>query len=254
MGIKSISQKAAEDLLRRHRIRKPMYNLEKLAEKEYLYVEYQDLKGQDGRIIKGDGCGFIAINENIKERGRRRFTLAHEIGHYLIDRATQFDCTHNDLCYHSKKIIEKRANRFAAELLMPEGIFREEIKFSEDAYTTINTATALYNVTLTAAAFRYAEIGDKPIAVICSKEGMITWMKESEGFRYGYTKRDRKVSAKTDAGLIYRGTKTGYYTPSTTKASEWFEYAKGRNDCELNEQSISMPNYKSVLTLLWRKN
>ena len=47
---------------------------------------------------------------------RQRFTLAHEIGHARFDRATLVE----DLAQQESTPEEKRANAFAAELLMPE--------------------------------------------------------------------------------------------------------------------------------------
>lgn len=79
--------------------------------------------------IGSDKC--ILINNNIK-CGKRRFVLAHELGHYLFDFdgaskvrfkhafVRSYNIANNDL------ESEKNANKFANELLMPEKTFREE--------------------------------------------------------------------------------------------------------------------------------
>ena len=70
---------------------------------------------------------YIEINEGHHPH-RKRFTIAHELGHY---------CLHHDLLKSKTKILErsdkiltkediireKEADEFAAELLMPEDIF-----------------------------------------------------------------------------------------------------------------------------------
>ena len=59
---------------------------------------------------------------------RRRFTVAHEIGHYLLhsDGAAVL-CRPADVetAQGSERAREREANRFAAELLMPEAMVRE---------------------------------------------------------------------------------------------------------------------------------
>ena len=59
---------------------------------------------------------------------RRRFTIAHEIGHHLLhsDGATVM-CRPIDVgqADDTNRAREREANRFAAELLMPEALLRE---------------------------------------------------------------------------------------------------------------------------------
>jgi len=59
---------------------------------------------------------------------RRRFTIAHEIGHHFLhsDGATVL-CRAADVdqSEEAARLKERQANRFAAELLMPEDLVRE---------------------------------------------------------------------------------------------------------------------------------
>lgn len=54
---------------------------------------------------------------------RRRFTIAHELAHYLLHRDLMGDGIVDDAMYRHSKIgdaFERQANRFAASLLMPD--------------------------------------------------------------------------------------------------------------------------------------
>jgi Zn-dependent peptidase ImmA (M78 family) len=71
---------------------------------------------------------LIVINENNKFEGRKRFTLAHELGHYFL---------HNEFLEidtdGEKSNGERVVDAFAQELLVPSNYFREyydEIGFS----------------------------------------------------------------------------------------------------------------------------
>lgn len=59
---------------------------------------------------------------------RRRFTVAHEIGHHLLHSdGAKVLCRPSDVeaAATGERVREREANRFAAELLMPEPLVRE---------------------------------------------------------------------------------------------------------------------------------
>ena len=64
----------------------------------------------------------IGYNQN-QHRHRQRFTVAHEIGHFIMGHVNE--SSHFDL--NSKKPEEIEANQFAAELLMPLHMLKGEI-------------------------------------------------------------------------------------------------------------------------------
>lgn len=65
----------------------------------------------------------IRVNKNDPAR-RQRFTVAHEIGHYLLHRDEIGDGITDDVLYRSSlsDAREAQANRMAADLLMPRPI------------------------------------------------------------------------------------------------------------------------------------
>lgn len=115
--------------------------------------------------------GIRTIYVNILDpEFRQRFTIAHEIGHIILDHE---GISHRDTSYTVYKgIIERMnevsANSFAAELLMPEQLLREALldtmtkldynaegKFSESDidYIAVNTASKM-NVSLESFKYR----------------------------------------------------------------------------------------------------
>jgi hypothetical protein len=61
---------------------------------------------------------------------RRRFTLAHELGHWVCQclegQTAPVYCRAADVAPDTDRVLEREANIFAAELLMPEERVREE--------------------------------------------------------------------------------------------------------------------------------
>jgi Zn-dependent peptidase ImmA (M78 family)/DNA-binding XRE family transcriptional regulator len=94
----------------------PLPNLIAATEQLGLYVSSEDLGGHnaDGAYVAVTGAGVAVIN-GAQDAGRRRFTLAHELGHHTM--ADEFSTDwHLDA---SRDEGERLINVFAAHLLMP---------------------------------------------------------------------------------------------------------------------------------------
>lgn len=72
------------------------------------------------------GLYIIKVNRNDSAR-RQRFTVAHEIGHFLLHRDEIGDGITDDVLYRSSLSDrrEAQANRMAADLLMPQNLVDE---------------------------------------------------------------------------------------------------------------------------------
>lgn len=99
----------------------------------------------------------ITINAN-HHPVRQRFTLAHEIAHYVLHRGRIGDGVTDNALYRSSlsEPIERQANRYAAIVLMPRELVRERWK------TGSRTAEALardFGVSVPVAEIRMRELG-----------------------------------------------------------------------------------------------
>lgn len=94
--------------------------------------------------------------------GRQRFTLAHELGHYLFDfdeKQLRYFNTYDD--DRSDTELEKVPSRFAAEFLMPEKFFRKrcnELKGYSNYYK-VRTLMQDFQVSQKAVLKRFEELG-----------------------------------------------------------------------------------------------
>lgn len=73
-----------------------------------------------GEIKEVNGVVIVKINRH-EVKARQRFTLAHEIAHFLLHRHLLKDGIQDDVLYRSKQsnAVEAEANRLAADILMP---------------------------------------------------------------------------------------------------------------------------------------
>lgn len=78
--------------------------------------------GISGEIKFADSHYMIRVNRH-DAKERQRFTVAHEISHYLLHRDKIGDGIVDDILYRStlSDSLEAEANRLAADILMPWG-------------------------------------------------------------------------------------------------------------------------------------
>jgi Zn-dependent peptidase ImmA (M78 family) len=113
----AICQQQAAKLLQRFKISAPPVDVEQIAHDCGLAVDYVTKgKGFNGRLLKERMV--IEVEKSIHLH-RQRFTIAHEVGHFVLKHNTvscYFD-THN--ASDPRRLNEYHANVFASELLMP---------------------------------------------------------------------------------------------------------------------------------------
>lgn len=125
MNIKRI----AEKLMRKYDTNNPF----KIADELGIIVKYDDLGNTWGYFITYKRIKIIHINKNIEE-WLQRYTCAHELGHSILHKGVPTPFLKKHTLFSIEKI-ERQANTFAVELLMPD-----EIISKYDGYTIHNIA------------------------------------------------------------------------------------------------------------------
>jgi len=75
----------------------------------------EELQSGSVMIIDNNAIIFVSEEESIE---RKRFTIAHELGHYLLKHAQRFEDL-EEVKSEKEKIFEREANVFASRLLAP---------------------------------------------------------------------------------------------------------------------------------------
>lgn len=235
--------------------------LEEIIKEEELEVFYDSYdKGTfDGMTIFDEGNFYIHINtanSNKSDNGRGRFTLAHELGHYIIDShriglmlgllEPHPSKTHQKQLYE----IEREADYFASCLLMPEERFKKDIFRKKFDFNLIKWLSKEYNVSITACAFRFAQIGSHPILMIYAENGNIKWTFSSEDFPFKYLLNSSKISDSFVMGEYFKDVSTEIYKTEQIWAIDCFNYVKEDDiNRKFYEQCITYKN--SALSIIW---
>ena len=122
-----------KDLATNGFINNGVVDIEKIITSKGIGIIYDDSldSSQSGYLKKINGNWIIGVNKKHHKK-RQRFTLAHEFGHFILHKNedTMFE---DEVLFRDENLtsIEYAANRFAAELLMPQNLFVSSIKKGE---------------------------------------------------------------------------------------------------------------------------
>lgn len=106
------------------------------------------LRGSDGFVTKIGDKKAIYLNEQKGTTQRRRFTLAHELGHIVLDHPINPIIYRNSEVDENQSPTEIQANIFARDLLMPAGVL------AKLHVTTVDEIMQICNVSYTSAQIR----------------------------------------------------------------------------------------------------
>lgn len=152
--------KRAEDILKYFGIESPEeIDLETICYFFNAEIQIKPLTGCEGRLIGYKGRAIITVNSN-SSKNRQKFSIGHELGHWLLDRGSvAHACTKSSLEQKwNGTSIESRANRFSADLLMPEKWIRSGSVGKKFRVRDISVIADSFGVSKTAVAFRLLEL------------------------------------------------------------------------------------------------
>lgn len=240
-----------------------LLRLEEIAWARGALVEYQKLDGAEARLVVAKGRGVITVSTKITDQRRKRFSIAHELGHFEMHQNTQelSLCLNEDIkeinkkTYNSISNLEVEANEFAAELLMPRTFFEPLCIKEEPSLSYISELADMFLTSLTATALRYIKFCNEPLMVALTKNNRVSWFQGSPDFER--LKEDLNLFIELDSKLdTSKATDlfSGMSNPikkRRVKASNWFTSGNFEKNATITEHSIYMPNYESVLSLIW---
>lgn len=174
---RKIEQLAKELLIETDCYSYPPINVDQIASRKGIeVVPFAFGKDICGMLITENGNSTIGVN---KDNGfkRQRFTIAHELGHYVLEHQrngmfvdtperyfTMFNFR-NAASSTGELVQEREANAFAAALLMPEELIlrviddlRDQINIREESDDIVERLADMFKVSTQAMGFRLSNL------------------------------------------------------------------------------------------------
>jgi hypothetical protein len=238
----------AERLLQELGVTEPdEIDLEAIAYYVNAHVRYRRLDGCEARIIgKGDKA-IITVNANSGLR-RKRFSIAHELGHWHHHRGKCLACRVEEYRPRDALSPERSADGYAADLLMPYYLFRPLAR--QQGKLTFKAVAALadiFNTSGIATAIRLVESDCSPALLICHGPKGRKWFTRAPSVPQRWFPQN-DLDADSYAFGIQFGGRPDDPLPRKIGADAWFD----RRDAErfqVHEQTMRV-NPAETLTLV----
>lgn len=163
MNIQS-TEAAAGSILEKHNIERPPVDVSAIASALGIVVKIGEMgENISGALYREHGKAVVGINKNEGPQ-RQRFTLAHEIGHFVLHRDQDFHVDSESVLFRNAEtpedVRERAANAFAAALLMPKTFLEGERSAS---LKNVKKLADKYNVSAQAMSYRLVNLGLMPM-------------------------------------------------------------------------------------------
>ena len=244
--------------------------LNEIAEDEGIIVIYDDY-GQntfDGMTwyVPEQDIFYIHINTargNKKDSRKGRFTLAHELGHYFIDHHRHaLECgkmqphihRYNPFGRNEEWAIEREADEFSAQLLMPLALFKDDFRGRPFSGDLLQLVSDKYQVSFSACALRYMKLKLIPIMLIYAEDGMIKWQMRSDDFPFWRLRHGtNKVPENTVIGdYFYKNDSTCCSQSEIVFASDCF-HTKSEDENQFQFYEHCIPYGNRAFSMFWQK-
>ena len=215
-----------------------------------IQVIYARIDGASARIFRHGDRAIIRVSDQIIQLGRLRFTIAHEVGHFLLGHRIPSESVLDAGAAVPFSVHQEReADVFASEFLMPEE-WVAPMCAATPTLTAVHAIAATFCASVVASAVRYVEFACAPCAVVYSEQGSVVWAKRSASFPGRIPARGFKVG---------RGAVTFDYSdrnvldaiPREVPSRAWLgTSATSAIGASLVEHAELVPEWGGVLSLL----
>lgn len=211
--------------------------------------------GFDGMLMPNPhvpGEWGIVYNKAIRSPGRINFTLAHELGHYLLHRhisPSGIQCGSREMLDWRSELgaIEAQANTFASFLLMPLDDFRRQIADETTSLDLMRHLADRYEVSITAAILKWLDMTTQRAMLVVSRSGFIDWARSSDSLMKSgvfYRARQQITPLPEQSLAGGKGLAIGTYAETKHPRGVW----PGNED--VHEMTIFSPTNEMTITLL----
>jgi Zn-dependent peptidase ImmA (M78 family) len=242
----------AERLLWSYGCRDPEHiDLEAIACDKGARVVYRCMDGCAARLLTDGRTAVISIDSRDNE-GRQRFSLGHELAHWINDSRKGFNCTGDVIGPQNAEAVsvEANANAYASQLVLPDYMVSP---WMEGRKFTLNVAVDLaetFHSSVTAAAIKLAKRSTSPVCVVCHNMHGRRWFVRSRPWPldlYPVTQLHQNTAA---FDIAFKAT-SRMSTPRKDQA-DWWLSGPDVWRAHVETQSMKLPDGSALTTLAFQ--
>jgi len=231
-------------------------NLDRIIQSEQIRPRPADYGDNfDGRIEYIPEKRIFILYHPAVVTPRVRFSIAHELGHFYIPEHRKLllagKCHNSKSGFVSHKTLEREADEFAANLLVPQDYLAKLTQ--KRKFLTLRDLLDLANdlqVSATAMAIRYINTTADRCAIILSQNGQQKFYWPSEEMEHiGFKWRGRQdIPLNTATAKAAQNQGSGKIFEKGLDSDDWF--SRRIRECEIWEEAFPLGYTGLVLTML----
>lgn len=136
---------------------------------------------EPGWSFESKGKHYICTNSNDRPE-RQRFTVCHELAHLVLGLPSEHGVS-AWWSYAKRPLAEIFCDVFAAELLLPFGLFKPEAEKSPISLAAVDGLAGRFQASTTATGSRFAAVVSTPLAFVLSEQGQVRYASRSKALR-----------------------------------------------------------------------
>jgi len=216
--------------------------------------------GVSGMLLRHGNNFGILFTTHIASEGFQRFSVAHELGHYLLDGHPEALFPNGNGAHASKAgfvsadVYEREADHFASGLLMPGYLFKEALRYEDEGLEAIEALADKCKTSITATAIRYANLTTMPAAVIMSTGGRVDWAFLSKELRdfpdIAWPRKGEPLPLGVPTANFVRSEENIRLARRVREEVELRDWLGGRAGITANEEVLGLGAYGKTLTVL----
>lgn len=156
-------------------------DLEAIAWTRGAAVNYRPLRGCEARIVGSERKAVISVNSN-RPPARRRFSLAHELGHWHHHRGQILFCDETDIGNFANSATnpERQADQFASDLVLPNYLVVPRLrKLKRVTLEAAREIAEEFCTSLTATLLKVTLSNRFPIVIACYNKTKRRWFERA---------------------------------------------------------------------------
>mgnify|MGYP001272600663 CR=1 FL=1 len=193
--------------------------------------------------------GIVLLSDKVTAPGRRRFTICHEVGHFILPGHGKASCRPSDIESFQKNLPQQEidANAVASELLLPTRILHPLVRERKATITLAKEVSRSFGTSLTAAALKIVSLTEEACAFVWSESGSARWFKRNENF-FGFISLGKLDEQSIAAGLFRDGGSS--IEEGEVHRECWILGNNIDGSKRIWEESIYLSGYDAVLSIL----
>lgn len=248
MAASRLPEELARSLLRQLRVKQPV-DLELVAFATGLRIRREKATSFEGALtrIPGQAQGVVVLRRGSRGWGRERFTIAHELGHYLLPGHGSMVCSEGMMLRSlAGDEHEVAANRFAAELLLPAAEVVPLVRKQRLSVEIVRSTAHRFSASLTAAAFQCVEVKEESCAAVVSIDGIRHSYRPSRAWNYFIPVGEMLDGRSVAARLGFEEASAAAEVPAVA----WTTSKRIAPGAKFLEDSIYLPPHNMTLSIL----